>query len=82
MSAVDAGDPDAQFELGRTYFEGRAESSSSTRTGDGTFASFTPEVRRNLAAAEELLKKAADQGHEEAARLLEVVKLHTPNGVH
>jgi TPR repeat protein len=78
MSAVEAGDPSAQFELGRTYFEGRPESASSS----GSFASFTPAIRRDLAAAEDLLKKAADQGHEEAAKLLEVVKLHTHKGVH
>ncbi len=82
MAAVEAGNPDAQFELGRTYWEGRAEQSSATRTADGTFASFTPAVRRDLAAATELLQKAADQGHEEAARLLAVVRLHTSTGVH
>ena len=78
------GDADAQFAMGRVYFEGRADASSNTVSKDGKhgIASFTPGVARDHAAAVRLLQKAADQGHAEAQKLLEVVKLHTPRGVH
>jgi len=73
LSDADRGDADAQFELGRVYFEGRDDSSTS--------ASFTPGVERNHATASAWLKKAAAQGHTEARQLLEVVRLHFPKGV-
>ena len=85
VSDLDKGDADAQFEMGRIYFEGRADESHTSRGGkDGkdTIASFTPGVPRQYVEAARLLQLAADQGHGEARRLLEVVKLHIKDGVH
>jgi TPR repeat protein len=85
MADVEKGDADAQFELGRIYFEGRADESHTNhygKDGEDVVASFVPGVPRHHAAAAALLQKAADQGHLEAQKLLEVVKLHTPKGVH
>ena len=85
LDSADAGDPDAQYELGRLYLEGRAEASRSSRQGSeeqSVVAEFTPAVERNHIRATELLQKAADQGHEGARQLLEVAKLHSPKGVH
>ena len=69
-----AGDAESQFELGRLYFEGTADRS-------GPF-DFTPGVPRDYVEAEHLLNRAAEQGHEGARQLLEVLKLHSPRGVH
>lgn len=88
MSDLDKGDADAQFEMGRLYFEGRADESHASQGGkdgkDGkdTISSFTPGVPRQYVEAARLLQLAADQGHVEARRLLEVVKLHIKDGVH
>ncbi len=85
LADAEEGDAGAQFALGRLYFEGRADKSHTSHGGkDGkdTVASFTPGVPRRHVAAAALLQKAADQGHTEAQKLLEVVKLHTPRGVH
>jgi TPR repeat protein len=84
MAQADRGDADGQFELGRIYFEGRADASSNTVSKDGKhgIASFMPGLPRNHAAAAALLQKAADQGHTAARRLLEYVKLHTAKDVH
>ena len=71
---AEAGDAESQFELGRLYFEGTADRS-------GAY-DFTPGVPRNYVEAEQLLSRAAEQGHEGARQLLEVVKLHSPTGVH
>lgn len=84
-AAVEAGDPDALYEMGRLYFEGRDAAGSTKRYGEGgkhVVASYIPGVPRHHAAAEELLQKAADQGHEEARRLLAVVRLGAKPGVH
>jgi TPR repeat protein len=85
LSGVDEGHPDAQFELGRLYLEGRAAQSHNSYSGkDGkdVVASYTPAFERTYLAAEKWLQKAGDQGHPEAQQLLEVVKLHIKDGVH
>lgn len=85
MAGVDAGDPDALYELGRLYFEGREGAHYTSRSGEGgkhVVASYIPGVTRNPAAAERLLQQAADKGHEEARKLLAVVRLNTKTGVH
>ena len=85
LSGVDKGDPDAQFELGRLYFEGRAAqsyTSYSGKDGEDIQCSYTDAVPRDYGAAARLLQEAADQGHPEAQQLLEVVKLHIKDGVH
>jgi len=79
---VKAGEADAQFELGRLHFEGREESSTSGSSGPHVVSSFTPGVPRDLDRAAELLRLAADQGHEGARKLIEVVRLHSASGVH
>lgn len=84
-AAVEAGDPDALYEMGRLYFEGRDAAHSTKRYGEGgehVVASYIPGVPRHHAAAEELLQKAADQGHEEARKLLAVVRLGSKLGIH
>ena len=84
-AAVEAGDPDALYEMGRLYFEGRDGAHSTKRYGEGdghVVASYLPGVPRSHTAAEELLQKAADQGHEEARKLLAVVRLGSKPGVH
>ena len=67
------GDAEAQAALGRLYLKGRPEQS--------TESSFTPAVEQNPAQATEWLRKAADQGHAEAKRLLESALAKT-RGVH
>ena len=85
QKSADAGDAEAQFELGRLYFEGRADESHIINDGsDGkdVVARFTPGLPQSHAEAATLLQKAAEQGHTGARQLPEVVKLHIPKGVH
>lgn len=82
LAEVEAGNPNAQFELGRLYFEGRAAAAHDTYdAGTLVSSSFTPEVPRNHLTAARLLQLSADQGHAGAQQLLEVLKRHTANGV-
>ena len=83
LAEVEKGNADAQFELGRIYFEGRAAAAHDTyKDGKLVTASYTDGVPRNHRAAADLLQKAASQGHAEARQLLEVLKRHTATGVH
>lgn len=70
---AERGDMEAQAALGRLYFEGRLETSSSDETGGVVVSSFTPAVQPNLTQSVKRLRKAAKQGHAEAKRLLETV---------
>lgn len=84
-ASAEAGDAEAQFELGRLYFEGRADESHISNdgsNGEDIVASFIPGVPQSHVEAATLLQKAAQQGHTGARKLLEVVKLHLPKGVH
>lgn len=79
---ADRGDAEAQAELGRLYFEGRPESARNTKYETGLLVgSYTPAVEQNLTAAVKWLRRAADQGHADAKRLLETV-LAKAKGVH
>ena len=81
-SDAESGDADAQFALGRLYFEGRRQTSTSDeRHNDLVVSSFTPAFEPDLAQAVKWLRKAADQGHAEAKGFLETV-LAKANGVH
>lgn len=82
---AEAGDADAQCELGRLYLEGRAEESHTSYSGqDGRdiICSYTPAFEPHHPLAMKWLQKAADQGHAEARQLLEAGKLHVKDGVH
>lgn len=84
-AGAEAGDPDALFEMGRLYFEGRDATHSTKLYGEGgkhVVASYIPGIPRNHAAAEEMLQQAADRGHEDARKLLAVVRLGSKPGVH
>ena len=78
---AEQGDVEAQAALGRLYFEGRPETTSSDDTGDVVMSSFTPAVEPNLAQSVKWLRKAANKGHADAKRLLETV-LAKAKGVH
>lgn len=79
---ADRGDAEAQAELGRLYFEGRAKSARDTEYESGlVVGSYTPAVEQDLTAAVKWLRKAANQGHADAKRLLETV-LAKAKGVH
>ncbi len=68
--------------LGGSIFEGRPERATDTDTGkDLIVSSFTPAFEQDLARAAKWLRKAADQGHIEAKRLLRTV-LAKAEGVH
>lgn len=85
MGPAQAGDANAQYELGRLRFEGRVAESHTRfygKDGKNVVASYLPARDRNYLSAEKWLQKAADQGHPEAQQLLEVVKLHIKDGVH
>ena len=56
------------------------KTTSSDDTGDVVMSSFTPAVEPNLTQSVKWLKKAANQGHADAKRLLETV-LATAKGV-
>ncbi len=76
------GDAEAQAALGWLYLEGRLEHATDTDTGkDLIVSSFTPAFEQDLAAAAKWLRKAADQGHAEAKRLLATL-LAKAKGVH
>ncbi len=79
--SAEQGDVEAQAALGRLYFEGRPETSSSDDTGDVVVSSFTPAFEPNLTQSVKWLRKAAKQGHAEAKSLLETV-LGKAKGVH
>jgi TPR repeat protein len=81
QSDAEGGDIEAQFALGRLYFEGRPTATSDTHGKDLVVSSFTPAFEPNLPLAVKWLRGAADQGHIEAERLLETV-LAKANGVH
>lgn len=81
QSDAESGDIEAQFALGRLYFEGRPTATSETHGKDLVVSSFTPAFEPNLPLAVKWLRGAADQGHTEAARLLETV-LAKAIGVH
>lgn len=81
QSDAEGGDIEAQFALGRLYFEGRETSTSDDHGKDLVVSSFTPAFEPNLALAVKWLRRAADQGHPEATRLLETV-LAKAIGVH
>ena len=79
---AERGDVEAQAALGRLYFEGRREETTTQDTGhDVIVTSFTPPFEANLAMAAAWLQKAARQGHAEAKRLLTTVLSHA-EGVH
>ena len=78
---AEQGDVEAQAALGRLYFEGRSETTSSNDTGDVVMSSFTPAVKPDLTQSVMWLRKAANQGHADAKRLLKTV-LATAKGVH
>lgn len=85
LGPAEQGDANAQYELGRLRFEGRAAESHTRfygKDGKDVVASDLPARDRNYLSAEKWLQKAADQGHPEARQLLEVVKLHIKDGVH
>ena len=71
--AAEEGDPQAQFNLGRLCYEGAPQESSGV--------DFTDAFEQDHAQAAMWLQKAADQGHAEAAGLLEVVRAQG-KGVH
>ena len=79
---ADRGDAEAQAELGRLYFEGRPKSAVDAKYESGlVVGSYTPPVEQDLTAAVKWLRKAADQGHADAKRLIETV-LAKAKGVH
>lgn len=78
---AEQGDVEAQAALGRLYFEGRSETTSSDDTGDVVMSSFTPAVTPNLTQSVKWLRKAANKGHADAKCLLKTV-LATAKGVH
>ncbi len=79
---ADRGDAEAQAELGRLYFEGRPKSARDRKYDNGlVVGSYTPPVEQDLIAAVKWLRKAANQGHADAKRLLETV-LAKAKGVH
>ena len=71
---AEVGDAEAQFTLGRLYFEGRLQASTSDdRDPDLVVSSFTPAFEPSLPSAVKWLRQAADQGHAEAKHLLDTV---------
>ena len=79
---ADHGDPEAQAALGRLYFEGRAERAADIDIGkDLMVSSFTPAFEQDFAQAAKWLRKAAEQGHAAAKRLLGTV-LAKAKGIH
>lgn len=76
------GDAEALFEMGRLFFEGRRATHAVTRSRDAVLTSCSPGVPRDPTEAARLLQQAADQGHDEARRLLEVVRLEIEPGIH
>ncbi len=71
--AAEKGHPQAQFNLGRLCYKGAPQESSGV--------DFTDAFEPDHARAVMWLQKAADQGHAEAAGLLEVVRAQG-KGVH
>lgn len=73
---------EAPAALGRPYSEGRPGSATDADAGkDLIVSSFTPALVQDLAQAAKWLRKAADQGHAEAKRLLGTV-LAKPREIH
>jgi hypothetical protein len=82
MAGVQSNDPDALFEMGRLYSEGTADRTGGTHDENGVRAFFIRGIPRDPIAAQELLQKAAEQGHLQAKQLLDAIKLEATGAAH
>ncbi len=75
---AEAGDAEAQFALGRHYMGKPQKSETLVDNSEYRAVSFTDAVPQDLPLATKWLRKAANQGHTEAARWLEALIAHPP----